>query len=113
MARTNYNRIILSHPHSLRVRGWVDVGPAVFLVPHLRRVHPAQMRHEKYCGTYIDPTPYPEAMRMTKYDAIVIGAGHNGLIAASYLAKAGHSVIVLDGRALPSRTMTEWPALAR
>ena len=38
---------------------------------------------------------------MTKYDAIVIGAGHNGLIAASYLAKAGHSVIVLDGRASP------------
>ncbi len=49
---------------------------------------------------------------MTKYDAIVIGAGHNGLIAASYLAKAGHSVIVLDGRASPggcasSKTMGE------
>ena len=36
---------------------------------------------------------------MTKYDAIVIGAGHNGLISATYLAKAGKRVLVLDGRA--------------
>jgi len=26
---------------------------------------------------------------MNKYDVIIIGAGHNGLVAASYLAKAG------------------------
>ena len=35
---------------------------------------------------------------MTKYDAIVIGAGHNGLITSSYLAKAGKKVLVVDGR---------------
>src|SRR5207245_2120201 len=29
-------------------------------------------------------------------DAIVIGAGHNGLIAAAYLQKAGRKVLVLD-----------------
>lgn len=31
-----------------------------------------------------------------KYDAIVVGGGHNGLVAASYLAKAGKSVLLLE-----------------
>ena len=34
------------------------------------------------------------------YDCIVIGGGHNGLIAAAYLARAGKSVCVLERRAV-------------
>lgn len=33
------------------------------------------------------------------YDAIIIGGGHNGLVAASYLAKAGKAVLLLEANA--------------
>lgn len=38
------------------------------------------------------------------YDAIIIGAGHNGLISAAYLARAGWRVLVLERRSLVGGT---------
>ena len=43
-----------------------------------------------------------------RYDAIIIGGGHNGLVCAAYLAKAGKSVLVLERRhLLGGATVTE------
>ena len=35
---------------------------------------------------------------MKKYDVIIAGAGHNGLVAANYLAKAGKKVLILEAQ---------------
>jgi len=52
-----------------------------------------------------------------KYDVIVMGAGHNGLVAAAYLAKAGKSVLMLEaadeigGATASVRAFKEYDAL--
>ncbi len=34
--------------------------------------------------------------KLDKYDVVIVGGGHNGLVSATYLAKAGLSVLVLE-----------------
>ncbi len=46
------------------------------------------------------------------YDAIVVGGGHNGLVAAAYLARSGASTVVLEGRGKTggaATTEAPWP----
>jgi beta-carotene ketolase (CrtO type) len=38
---------------------------------------------------------------MEAYDVVIIGAGHNGLVCAAYLLKAGYSVLLLEKRPIP------------
>src|SRR5215210_163369 len=43
------------------------------------------------------PSPIQQLARAT-WDAIIVGAGHNGLTCAAYLARAGRRVLVLEAR---------------
>jgi phytoene dehydrogenase-like protein len=59
-------------------------------------------------ATSQDAAPMTMPPDGSRYDAIVVGAGHNGLIAAGYLAKAGKRVLVLERRSLiGGATVTE------
>jgi phytoene dehydrogenase-like protein len=52
------------------------------------------------------------SLRPNAYDAVVIGGGHNGLVAAAYLAKRGAGVVVCEARHKvggASDTMAPWP----
>ena len=45
------------------------------------------------------PSGMPQQASISeRFDFVIAGAGHNSLICAAYLAKAGHKVLVLEGR---------------
>ena len=67
----------------LLARARDDLGPAVRI--GRARERPACAR----CGRAEDGS-------MSRYDAVVIGGGHNGLVCAAYLARAGRRVCVLE-----------------
>lgn len=48
---------------------------------------------------------------MEAYDAIVIGAGHNGLVCAAYLLNAGYRVLLLEKRPVPGGAATTEEAI--
>jgi len=39
-----------------------------------------------------------QASREDRFDIVVAGAGHNSMIAAAYMAKAGYRCLLLEGR---------------
>ncbi len=47
----------------------------------------ASVRHKKNNGRY---------KNLDRYDSIIIGGGHNGLVCATYLAKSGQRVLLLE-----------------
>jgi len=50
---------------------------------------------------------------METYDVVIIGAGHNGLVCASYLLKAGYSVVLLEKRSVPGGAATTEESLPK
>jgi len=73
---------------------------------HLRRLRLLDDRRgDVRTGVALAPRRLPQRFAMTqstrRFDAVVIGGGHNGLVCAAYLAGAGMDVCVLERRGVP------------
>ena len=59
----------------------------------------AEIREYKQLAGRRDTADLRYSVAMTKTsDTVIVGAGHNGLVCAAYLARAGRSVLVLERR---------------
>ena len=81
--------------------------------PPIATLGPPASRRAVLNAVHIEP-PFRTRLpgMATAYDAIVVGGGHNGLIAAAYLAKKGARTVVLEARHKTggaADTMRPWP----
>jgi hypothetical protein len=84
-----------SHRHSLKV------GVCINDIAFLRRSSSSSSSSiSNSSSKYYPSTGVHARPSRNKYDAVVIGAGHNGLITAAYLSRAGYKVLVLERRHL-------------
>lgn len=70
----------------------------------------AASRTSKTCQIGLAPEKEPLLMpRSSTFDCVVLGGGHNGLVCAAYLARAGKKVCVLEQRSVLGGTATTEP----
>ena len=86
-------RLAASRRPRARTRGWPRASTSSAARSRTRR-----SRRRRGCRTRATLFDSAWRPRPRCYDAVIIGGGHNGLVAATLLAEAGRSVLVLERR---------------